>query len=228
MLVPLNLPVLVKPVAVIGGPTGAFVGPTGTPGLQGAAVTGVTGLLGPTGQRGATGPTGLHGLDSALAGATGKRGPDVLASYPGPVGPTGPAVFVPADRVAYFENAAGITGIGAGGAYTGCGFIYTVKRAGARILVMFTGLAQNTTGAATTVEIHLGPPPAPSFGVSGHMGGAIDCEQTIYAPGLSVPFILTGLETRDFAGARWFDLYVTAGSGAGAGVRNIQCLILEM
>jgi hypothetical protein len=80
-------PIEVRPVVVIGGPTGPAGGPTGPTGPESSAtITGPTGPTGPTGVMG-TGPTG----EGAYTGPTGPAGPTgpVGEGAQGPQGPTG-------------------------------------------------------------------------------------------------------------------------------------------
>jgi hypothetical protein len=77
--------IMVKPVVVIGGPTGP-VGGLGPTGPEGAApVTGATGPYGSTGSMGITGPTG----PDHFTGSTGPPGATGPLEIDGPTGATG-------------------------------------------------------------------------------------------------------------------------------------------
>src|SRR4029077_9812005 len=141
----MRLPVIATPVRVIGGPAGSPAGRIGPTGATGnALVTGPAGATGPAGVRGSTGAAGFSPA-SLLIGLMGVTGPDGSPGYPGPIGATGFSGVAPPDRFRYYENLLGLSGAGPSNFAAGCKFTYTPHNSGI-VLVMFTGLAENTGG----------------------------------------------------------------------------------
>jgi hypothetical protein len=224
-------PAIATPVRVIGGPRGPSNGPIGPTGLAGSlSMTGATGAFGPAGVRGLTGAAGFSPA-SLLAGLMGKTGPDGSPGYPGPAGAMGFSGIVPSDRFIYSENLAGLSGAGPSGYYTGCKIVYTPHASG-NMLIVFTGLAENTANFATRIGFGVGTGSPPEAGGAGGGGGNL----AVFAPGLSIPFTL--FQIYEISGdlpwpQLWFDVSVTSDStdpfhpSFTANVRNIACVLLE-
>ena len=97
-----------------------LIGPTGSTGAAGEAITGPTGAgggTGPAGLDGVTGPTGSSGLDGATGapGATGPTGEPGLNGVTGQAGPTGSVGTTGSTGPTGSVGATGATGFGATG-----------------------------------------------------------------------------------------------------------------
>jgi hypothetical protein len=240
--------IMAQPVVVVGGPTGPSGGPTGPTGPEGSAsITGPTGPRGVTGPQGMTGPTGTPGVDGTLTGPTGPTGPAGAVAGTGPTGPTGlPAVDLshPPDinypRVYVYKDPTNndfIAGVSTIEVMAGCGFYFAPMISG-NVLVTITGTATNTDGGGTVITGRYDyngtyNPPPKGDPVTGNVLGV---PQETYAPGLSVPFMITGIVHLEILPGfeypyflpYWFDISIKAMSGVGAGVHNVTLTFMEL
>lgn len=229
-------PVSARPVVVIGGPTGPSGGPTGPTGPQGAVS--LTGATGPTGSFGPTGATGITGATGAGAftGPTGMTGPPGVGTA-GPAGATGPAGAAgPAGAVGSLgtrnSNVASgpMTGIGLTQTAFGCTCILTPTTTG-RLLIHATGAVQNTGSGNTNVFGWYGTGTPPVSGQTSGLGFSQFCiNQRLCGSADSdwVGFCLTGLATLSVGTEYWFDVVISSTSGAGAGIRDVEVVVLEL
>jgi hypothetical protein len=238
MPVDMNIPaeVSVRPVVVVGGPTGPSGGPTGPTGVTGPAgfathtgstgptgVIGPTGIVGPTGAGAFTGPTGNTGPPGAF-GATGLAG----------IGPTGPTGARTASQenflVQYYANPRGPYGTTF--AMSGCFWTYRPRSTGF-LSIMVTGLARNSAGgvgAGTTIQLRWGTGTPPNNG-GAQVGVQLANDIRVFTTnandqvGWSIPvgvvFAVDGTE-------RWFDLCIKSTVGNNAYVQDINLVLIEM
>ena len=166
-------PIMAQPVVVVGGPTGPSGGPTGGMGPTGTTgYTGPSGMTGPTGIRGFTGPTGAPGV-TAFTGPTGPFGPPgsvgAASSVTGPtgaVGATGPSATIPAGRfVSTYNSSTTLTGIGTSQVCFGLNVSYTPSYSG-RLLLIASGMVQNTTANAAQAFGFYGSGASPASGAA--------------------------------------------------------------
>jgi hypothetical protein len=225
--------VMTQPTVVLGGPTGPSGGPTGDTGPQGVAITGPTGPMGVTGPTGELGPTGVPGADGQLTGPTGPTGPAGNLQSTGDTGPTGPGVdfYSNINRTFAIDNAAGYTGVDEIERMTAALAGYTAQNTGNMILI-FSGIAVNTTGGGTNITLRCGPANPfdgsfPPQGTPVH-GTQVGMRQEIFAPGLAVSFTIIGQIQFPLDQDNWIALSVGSTSGAGAGVKQINGLIMEL
>jgi hypothetical protein len=229
----LRAPIMTKPAVVLGGPTGPSGGPTGPTGLQGpTGDTGQQGLQGMTGPTGPTGAVGAPGIDGHMTGPTGPTGAGGPGASVGATGPTGPGVDLMASigRINITGNASGLSGVDEVERMVGNGIWYTPVQTG-NMVVIFSGVAENTTGGGTTITSRAGASDfLMDFPPAGYpaIGSVLGLPQEVFAPGLSVSFAIVGKVQLPKGQKTWFDLSIYSTSGAGAGVRLINGIIMEL
>jgi hypothetical protein len=236
--------IMAQPTVVIGGPTGPAGGPTGPTGAQGASVTGPTGDIGPTGARGPTGLQGATGVFANVIGPTGPTGGPGLA-VTGPTGPTGPpgidlghSTDINFPRIYSYHDPTNqdyVANIDVIERMLGTQLAFYPMVSG-RMLVIITGMAQNTDGNGTTVtgRFDVGNNyPQRGDAVT---GTAFGIPQEIFAPGMMVPFTIIDILQVDVVPTHsypnfqgyWLSLSVKATGGAGAGISNIMFTYMEL
>jgi hypothetical protein len=224
--------IMTQPTVVLGGPTGPSGGPTGPTGPQGLALTGPTGPQGVTGPTGASGPPGMSGTDGTLTGPTGPTGSVGPIQATGATGPTGAGIdfyATPYDRVFGMSLDGGLTGIDEIERLTQALAGYTAQDTGNMVLI-FSGIAFNTTGGGTNVTLRCGLPFAGNFPPAGTpvIGTQVGVRQEIFAPGLQVSFTIIGRIKFTLGQPYWISLSCQSTSGPGAGVKLINGLIMEL
>lgn len=230
-------PIMAQPVVVVGGPTGPSGGPTGNTGPSGpVGQTGPTGITGPTGFRGFTGPTGTPSVTAftgptGFTGPAGSFGPVGPTGFTGPTGVTGSDAAIPGTRAAYVGKSSGFTGVGTSQICYGLNHTYTPTVSG-RLLLLAAGVAQNTTANAAQIFGFYGTGAAPAAGaavpgISGQWGVTQHLAESGNAlwAGFAVIGIVTGLT---LSTSYWFDLAISSNAGAGAGIRDVQFILIEI
>jgi hypothetical protein len=240
--------ILAQPTVVFGGPTGPSGGPTGATGPAGVAITGPTGPRGATGLQGLTGPTGAHGADASVTGATGPTG---RAGDVGPTGPTGQTgdgyIYNPNINKPRFDVYTEFSGEGGADFITGVDTIermlgsayWFMPQLSGNFFFIVTGLAENVDNGGTIVTLRadiagFGPDPIRGEPVRGQQIGEA---AEIFAPGLTIPFTIIGMghfpvEQGNYGiwdyRQWWINLSVKATSGAGAAIREVTYLFMEL
>jgi hypothetical protein len=239
-------PIMAQPVVVVGGPTGPSGGPTGPTGGTGpTAATGVTGSTGRTGPTGNTGPTGVTGAGAFTGptgytgppgspgpGYTGATGPTGMSGIDGATGPTG-AGFLGSARTAATSKSSGFTGIGTSQICFGLNLRYTPTVSG-KLLIVAAGVAQNTTANAAQIFGFYGTGTTPAAGaavpgISGQWGNTQHLADVSPASALWAGFTVVGIVTGlTLSTSYWFDVALSANGGAGAGIRDVQFILIEL
>ena len=236
MSVESNIPaeIAVRPVVVVGGPTGPAGGPTGSSGPTGAtgagAFTGPTGATGPTGSIG-TGPTGAASSVTGPTGYTGPPGSGGATGIGGPTGPTGKLGSGDTSRFVWGDFQSAIGPYGTSYQMAGLGITYTPKASGC-LLIIFSGTARNASasGGTTTIEAMWSSGTPPAAGAA-QVGIALGAPQNITtaAANAQAGFALNFVMSFGNIGTQlWFDLAIRSGSGANAYIEDLNWSILEL
>jgi hypothetical protein len=102
---------------------------------------------------------------------------------------------------------------------------YTATATG-NVLILLSGLAENFDNGGTTVTARVA---ASTFNPgSPATGTAIGMPQQVFAPNLTIPFTIIAIYHAALNQTLYYDLSVVATVGAGAGVRNISLVIVEL
>jgi len=201
----------------------APTGPTGRTGPTG--ITGPTGLIGPTGIGAFTGPTGYTGPPGSL----GAIGPTGWTGYTGMTGPQGDLSNLLSAYTA--SSTTPLTGIGTTQTAFGVGMTYTPSTTG-RMMIIASGTAQQTSASnMTNVFGRYGTGTPPTSGATAGLGSQFGLTQHIGGSATGgdwIGFVVEAIISMTIGTTYWFDIAISGTGGTGAGVRDIQILMVEL